>query len=113
MTRVCLPWPDMRLSSNARVHHMTRHNLTKAARVAAAWAGRAAPATFADAGDIALRITFQPPSRRIDRQNMPHLVKAYIDGLADAWGVNDKRFCPEYVYADPVRGGAVIVEVAA
>ena len=72
----------------------------------------AAPAPcFPDSGDIALRITFYPPSRRIDRQNMPHLAKAYCDGLAEAWGVNDKRFAPEYVYAEPVRGGAVHVEV--
>ena len=35
------------------------------------------------------------------------------DGVALAWGVNDARFQPTYRWADPVRGGAVIVEVQA
>jgi crossover junction endodeoxyribonuclease RusA len=109
---IALPWPDSRLSSNARVHHMTRHRLTRSARITAGWAAKAAPQPcFPDRGDIALRITFYPPSRRGDRLNYPHLVKAYCDGLAEAWGVNDKRFAPQYVYAEPVKGGAVHVQV--
>lgn len=111
MTRIELPWPDSRLSSNARVHHMTRHRLAKAQRVRAGWLALETPVTLPGAGDIAMRITFMPPSRRIDRQNMPHLIKSAIDGLADGWKVNDRRFVPEYVYADPVRGGRVVVEV--
>lgn len=111
MTCLTLPWPDSRLSSNARVHHMTRHRLTRAARMAAGWAAKAVTPCLPATGDIGLRVTFQPPSRRIDRFNMPHLIKSYIDGIADAWGVNDKRFLPSYVYADPVRGGLVVIEV--
>ncbi len=107
-----LPWPNAGLSANARIHHMARHKLTRSHRVAAGWAIKTAPPIMLPAiGDIPLRITFNPPSRRIDRQNMPHLVKAYVDGIADALGINDKRFAPEYVYGDPVRGGRVTVQI--
>jgi Holliday junction resolvase RusA-like endonuclease len=109
---IVLPWPDSRLSSNARVHRMTQARLTASHRNAAGWAAKAVPAPpLPDEGDIPLRVTFEPPSRRIDRQNMPHLVKSYIDGIASAWGINDKRFLPEYVYGEPVRGGRVTIEV--
>jgi len=103
-----LPWPHRDLSSNARVHPLQLHRRKKAAKVVAGWAAMAAPRPcFPDAGDVRLVVTFEPPSRRIDRQNMPHLVKAYIDGLAEAWGINDNRFIPEYVYGEPVRDGRV------
>ncbi len=107
-----LPWPSPALSSNARIHPLALHRVKKAARAEAGWAVKALPRPqLPDTGDIALRVTFEPPSRRIDRQNMPHLVKAAIDGIAEALGINDNRFAPEYVHADPVRGGRVTIEV--
>jgi len=109
---IILPWPSPKLSSNARLHPLALHRVKKAARVEAGWAVKALPRpALPGTGNIALRVTFEPPSRRIDRQNMPHLVKAAIDGIADALGINDNRFAPEYHYADPVRGGRVTFEV--
>jgi hypothetical protein len=46
-------------------------------------------------------------------QNMPATMKAQIDGIADAMGVDDRRFrCvwPE-VFGARVKGGAVLVTV--
>jgi Holliday junction resolvase RusA-like endonuclease len=106
-----LPWPDKRLSSNARVHFIARSRITRAHKAWAITLAQAHPQAFPAHGDIGLRVTFHPPSRRIDRQNMPHLVKAYIDGLALGWRINDRRFLPEYAYAEPVRGGRVVFEV--
>jgi hypothetical protein len=54
-------------------------------------------------------ITFYPPSRKIDRGNMPHLVKAYLDGLADALRVNDRRFLPSYHFAESVKNPCVVI----
>jgi crossover junction endodeoxyribonuclease RusA len=64
-------------------------------------------------GDIVVTVEFFPPSRRPDRQNMPGWIKAGIDGIADAMAVNDRRFVPEYIYSDPIKGGRVVVTVMA
>ena len=63
-------------------------------------------------GDIPIRFTFEPPNRRGDRTNFPARLKPLIDGIADALGVNDSRFIPEYVFGDIYRGGRVIAEIA-
>lgn len=109
---ITLSWPPRELSPNARPHHMARARATKAYRTASHWAAKAAHATAPEGdGDIAIRVTFHPPSRRPDRQNMPGWIKAGIDGIADAIGVNDRRFDPSYVYGSPIKGGRVTVEI--
>jgi hypothetical protein len=61
------------------------------------------------AGDIRVIATFYPPHRRGDRVSYPNLLKPYWDGIADALGVNDSRFLPSYLFAEPVKGGRVTV----
>jgi len=105
-----LPWPPRELSPNARPHHMAKARATKAYRSTAHWAAKSANARAPNGlGDISLEVTFYPPSRRPDRQNMPGWIKAGIDGIADAIGVNDRRFNPTYHYAEPIKGGKVTV----
>ena len=57
---------------------------------------------------------FHPPSRRkIDVQNLIGALKAHVDGIADAMGIDDSTFrhaWPETL-SEPVKGGAIIVEV--
>lgn len=61
---------------------------------------------------IPMRVTFCPPNRiRRDDDGMIGAFKHYRDGIADALGVDDALFRPQYVIADPIKGGAVIVEV--
>lgn len=45
-------------------------------------------------GYIALTITFHPPNFRMDLDNCLASIKAGIDGMADALGVNDRKFRP-------------------
>jgi hypothetical protein len=91
---------------------MVRARATKAYRTTAHWAAKATDLpVLADDGDIPLQVRFYPPSRRGDKANMPAMLKAGIDGIADAWGVNDRRFVPTYTYADPVKGGRVEVSL--
>lgn len=107
---IILPWPPRELSPNARPHFMARSRATKAYRTTAHWAAIAAGARPPEGdGDIPITVEFFPPSRLADRQNMPAWIKAGIDGIADAIGVNDRRFEPHYIYAEPVKGGRVIV----
>ncbi len=62
-----------------------------------------------DGSDIPIRIEFIPPNRRGDRVNFPNRLKPYLDGIADALGVNDARFLPTYVFSEPQKPGAVVV----
>lgn len=115
MTRITLPWPDKRLSPNARNHWAIKSRAVSGARQTAYYiAKQAGVPALPPEGDIRLLWTFLPPDkRRRDRDNMAAACKAYADGLADAWGVNDARFEPTYRRGDPVRGGLVTVELLA
>jgi crossover junction endodeoxyribonuclease RusA len=90
-----LPWPPKALSPNARHGH---------------WGSRSKPVAryraycrFATLGvtrgrqamDAPLRVEleFRPPDRRErDEDNLLARMKSGLDGVADALGVNDKRF---------------------
>jgi crossover junction endodeoxyribonuclease RusA len=110
MTEVVLPWPDARLNPNVRVHWAVKSPITKAARDAACYATKAAQARVDHDGPIALRVTFcAPDKRQRDRDNCIASCKAYMDGIADALGVNDARFEPTYAMGEVRRGGAVVV----
>jgi len=62
-------------------------------------------------GDIAITFLFVPPNNLGDRVNFPIRLKPQIDGIAEALGVNDKRFLPSYQYAKPGKPGRVVVEI--
>lgn len=111
---IILPWPPATLSGHAKGSWREKYAETRKQREFARLATLAAKLPpMPDAGIIRIRITFNPPDRRGDRQNFPNRVKAQIDGVADALGVNDSRFLPEYVFGEPVHGGRVTVEVVA
>jgi hypothetical protein len=105
-----LPWPAPALSANARVHWRRKSSATKVHRQWAYLATLEVKPKHPN-GDIPVSITFYPPSNRLDRANMPHLVKAYLDGIADAMKVNDRRFLPRYNFAEPVSNPRVVVEI--
>lgn len=116
---IVLPWPDKGLSPNSRLHWAAKGTLRKKARQ---WANNAALAAipfgmrevrakFSGDGPIPVTVTFYPPDRRQrDDDNMVGSFKSYRDGIADALGVNDRRFRPIYVFADPEKPGRVTVE---
>ncbi len=64
-------------------------------------------------GLIPMTITFVPPDRRHrDDDGMIGAFKHARDGIADALGVDDRRFRPQYVFADAEKPGRVVVEIA-
>jgi crossover junction endodeoxyribonuclease RusA len=112
VTLILLPWPDPRLSPNARTHWRAKSPVTKTARTAAWAITKAAGARVEHDGPIALAITFRAPDRRHrDRDNAIGACKAFMDGIADALGVNDRRFEPSYKWGEPVKNGAVEVVI--
>jgi crossover junction endodeoxyribonuclease RusA len=88
------PWPDKALSPNARLHWSKVSKHKKAQRKAAYVLTLATGIrSIAWEGDIHLWIDFYPPDRRArDQDNMLASCKGLLDGLADALGVDDKRF---------------------
>ena len=115
MTPIALPWPDKALSPNSRTHWAAKAITVKAHRSDGYW-----NAYIAGWGrwpkDVAptVTITFQPPdNRRRDTDNMLASCKAYLDGIADALGVDDSRWTLRIERIPAKAPGAVMVRVTA
>ena len=106
---IVLPFPPSSLSGHAKGHWRAKAEATKKHREWARQATVAAGVKAPETGDILLRITFVPPDRRGDRSNFPIRLKAALDGIAQALGVNDRRFVPSYTFAEPQKPGHVVV----
>lgn len=116
---VRLPWPDRRLSPNARVHRMER------ARYAAVAKDDAIIATcgqlsvqqrraLRDRETVHLAITFRPPDdRKRDLDNMLASAKAALDGFAHACQIDDYRFSLSLRRVGKVKGGEIEVFIPA
>lgn len=108
---ISLPFPPASLSGHNKGHWRSKSGIVAKhrewARLATLEAKPIVPAT----GDIAIAVEFTPPDRRGDRINFPNRMKPYFDGIADALGTNDSRFVPSYRFAEPVKGGRVVVEI--
>lgn len=110
---LCLPWPPKGLSPNDRIHWAKKAKITKAyrniSRVLTMQAGLVAP----DTGRILLVLEFVPPNRRHrDDDGCLASFKAGRDGIADALGIDDKRFVTQFsLSGDVARGGMVLVRL--
>lgn len=98
-----LPWPAPALWPNARKHWATKARAAKALRNAGFLlmhqeiGGR----TFFFGGQLLVDLEFRPPARRRDGSRNPSVpdvdncvaaLKAGLDGIADALGVDDRVF---------------------
>ena len=113
MIAVTVSWPARPLWQNARVHWTKRAAATRAAR----WEAKAA--TMVQTRDyveapVRIIVRVYPPSRRrMDMANVIGALKASIDGIADALGIDDSQFLirwPE-AFKAPVKGGKVTFEI--
>ena len=115
MIEVVLPWPSRDLSPNARVHWGRRAEAAAAAKRAAFVLARAAgwTGTGLPDGKLHLWVDFFPPTRMLpDDDNMLARFKAQRDGLAQALGIDDRRFVSHPMVRDtPRRGGQVVVRL--
>jgi len=116
--KITLPWPDRRLSPNSRAHWAVTSKVKAKARKDAAYLTYdamqkhlATRAHFAGEHRLPVKVTFYPPdNRRRDDDNMVASFKAWRDGIADAMGVDDRRFAPEYHFADAAKPGRIEVD---
>lgn len=109
---VLLPWPPAALSPNKR---KDRRALTDVRRgyKNTAWA-LTLEARLDRAAGRHLTITFLPPDRRRrDLDNMLASLKAGLDGLAIALGVDDSEFALTLRRGAPVKDGRVEITIGA
>ena len=110
-----LAFPDKVLWPNGRpAHWAEKARAVKSARQSAWAAALAADVKSLRAGhgyDIA--VTVHPKTRNaIDRDNCVASLKSYLDGLADALGVDDRTFnTPSVTFGEPVKGGRMILTI--
>jgi crossover junction endodeoxyribonuclease RusA len=115
MISVSLPWPSADLSPNARVHWVTHARAKKAAKNHAwGWTkaamGPLGIASGSFVGPIAVKIVFHPEiDRARDVDNMQARMKAALDGISLALGVDDKHFRPVSEIGEKRKPGCVVV----
>lgn len=113
MITVTVSWPPRSLWQNARVHWSKRAAATKLARSEAHILTIATnPGKLTAPVRIIVRV-YPPSRRRMDMANVIGALKASIDGIADALGIDDSQFLirwPE-TFEQPVKGGKVTFEI--
>jgi len=116
MPSVSLPWPARVLSPNGKNkgHWGVKHRATVKAKNEAFYLAKEAGLRITSNADrIKINCVFiQPDRRNRDEDNMISSLKAALDGVALALGVDDSRFSITWEFPDEiVKNGQVIVEV--
>lgn len=109
---VTLPWPPTELRPNHRAHWRTKAKLAARHRADCLVLCQAAGlrGLFWPAANVSL--TFCPPNRqRRDLDGMLSSCKHLLDALAQSTAIDDSGFALTLATGEPVKGGAVIVEV--
>ena len=111
MTTLILPWPPAVLSPNKRVHWAVRNKAVKSYREECHWLTKASGIRIDWDGIVHLWITMcQPDRRHRDDDNCIAAFKAGRDGVAQALGLDDKRFrIHPWLSDEVVKGGQVRV----
>lgn len=90
---ITLPWVSNALSPNEKQHPMQVHKARKRAKHDAFFATKSAKVSVPADGRIPYDLHFWPPGGgRYDEDNLIARMKAPLDGIAAALGVDDSRF---------------------
>ncbi len=107
---ITFPWPPKQLSPNARGHWKPKSVAFK--RYKQDCIISAHNERRAIVGQSKFKVVFSPPDKRKrDADNLIASFKAGFDALSFLTGIDDSKFEWTYVRGEPVKGGAVIVEV--
>ena len=115
MLTIELPWPSADLSPNGRIHHMALARAKKSAKNHAWGWTKAAMGPLGIAhgsfvGPVAVQITFHPEmDRNRDLDNMQARMKAALDGISLALGIDDTHFRPVSSIGEKRKPACVVV----
>ena len=101
-----LPWPDSRLSPNARLHFMAVARVKKRAKADAHFLAKNQLRMFMPIRAEEIKVTcefFPPRNASYDDDGLLARMKAALDGISDAIGIDDSRFRIK----GALRGGVV------
>lgn len=109
-----LPWPPSKLSPNSHKHWRVKAPIAKKYRADCYLLTKAAKLRVDWDGIVHVWIEFIPPSRHHrDDDNLVAAFKSGRDGMADALGINDKRFrIHPWISDSTTKGGAVRVRLS-
>lgn len=107
-----IPFPPKELSPNKRLHWAVKSRVTKKYRSDCYLLAKMQKLTIDWGGDIHIFIDIYRPDRRYrDEDNIIASLKSGLDGIADALGVNDRRFrIHPFVRDDIFKGGKVVIK---
>lgn len=113
MTEITLGWPPKELSPNARVHWAKLASVKKTYRLACAWQTKEQCAKLNRTDrPVLLELEFFKPNRRaMDRDNLLARMKAGLDGVCDALGIDDRIFSVVTIRVADEIGGFVKVRL--
>jgi crossover junction endodeoxyribonuclease RusA len=119
LIRVDLPYPVKALWPNGRAHHQAKARAVKAHRM---WADALTVKAVQSRVDaivvtplvrVHLVVHAKPKGPLPDRDNCVAAAKAYLDGIAQRLGINDRLFAAPTVEFAPVRDGRFVIEIGA
>jgi crossover junction endodeoxyribonuclease RusA len=112
--QITLPWPPKELSPNARMNWAALAKIKAEYRKVCyfnAIEQDCKTRVFDKTTALPMSVTFYQPDRRHrDDDNMIQAFKSGRDGLADAFGVNDRLFRCSYFFPSEI-GGMVVIEL--
>lgn len=112
MVQIELPWPPSKLSPNQRLHFAVLAKEKAKYREACGWIAKVAQTPVIQ-GNVHISLMFHPPQNRsYDLDNLLARMKSGLDGVCDAWQINDKCFRPVTIdIAERVKDGKVILTI--
>lgn len=119
VVEITLPWPDAKLSPNARLHWAALASAKKAYRRECCFAtleqrAYGAGELIRPDDQMSLEVVFyRPQARNFDRDNLLARMKSGIDGMCDAFEIDDKRFVSVTVRVadEVVKNGKVVLRI--
>lgn len=114
--KIVLPYPDKLLWPNGRGHYhaIGRQKVKhRGWAMAATWEVFKGPKGIEPTKRIPIKLTVaaKPKGPLPDKDNCSAAAKAYLDGIADALGINDRHFEAPVVEFDAARTSQFIFEV--
>jgi crossover junction endodeoxyribonuclease RusA len=111
--RLSLPYPADPLWPNKRPHWSAKAREAKKAKEYAYWLAKEAGGVSFGNGPMPVRITVYPKrfGPRPDRDNVVASAKAFLDGIAQAIGMNDRHFAAPIVDFAEARDCRFVIEV--
>ena len=108
MNEIEFPWFDPILNPNRKCHWSIKSKARKKQRREAYYTTLQYPTPKFDT--IELDIVFYPPDRtKRDEDNCLASIKGLLDGMADAWRVDDSCFTLKISKGLPVTNGKIVI----